>query len=165
MVGGGNSTPSLRESHVDERKEPEAAIGRLQAVYDRRQDRIHATYADKLDGTIDIALFEKASASWRAEQERCMREIAWHQSADQSYLEEGARLLGLARRARSLFARQQPHEKRKLLDLVLSRELTPTFRQPFDLLAETTAIVAQSSAKYSRNPSEHQVGWGTRIRT
>lgn len=154
-------TKALRESHVDERKEHEAAIARLQAVYDRLQDRIHATYADKLDGTIDIALFEKASASWRAEQARCLREIAWHQSADQSYLEEGAKLLDLAHSARKLFAKQQPHEKRNLLNFVLSNstwrggELTPTFRQPFDLLAETTAVAAQTSAKYSRNPSEH----------
>gem|GEM_PF-2188942 len=125
----------------------------------RRVQKLSDT--DKLDGTIDIALFEKASASWRAEQARCLREIAWHQAADQSYLEEGARLLDLAHSARKLFAKQQPHEKRKLLNFVLSNstwrggELTPTFRQPFDLLAKTTAIAAQTSAKYTRNPSEH----------
>ena len=69
---------ALHESHADERGEHEGAIERLRAEYDRLQNRIHAAYVDKLDGTIEAAFFEKMSEEWRAEQDRCLRECAEH---------------------------------------------------------------------------------------
>jgi hypothetical protein len=54
------------------------------------------------------------------------------------------RLLELARNAQRLFAKQEPREKRRLLNFVLSNctwqdgAVVATFRHPFDLLAETT---------------------------
>jgi site-specific DNA recombinase len=75
---------ALHHSHADEQREHEEATKRLRAEYDRLQNRIHAAYVDKLDGTIDAAFFEKMSEEWRAEQERCLRDIERHQDADQS---------------------------------------------------------------------------------
>jgi site-specific DNA recombinase len=55
------------------------------------------------------------------------------------------------RAAQRLFAKQEPREKRRLLNFLLSNcvwrdgEVEANFRQPFDLLAETTAIAAQST--------------------
>jgi site-specific DNA recombinase len=46
----------------------------------------YAMYVDKLDGKVDGAFFERVSGEWRAEQDRCLREIERHQTADQSYL-------------------------------------------------------------------------------
>ena len=91
------------------------------------------------------AFFDKMSNQWREDQNRCLREIERHQAADQSYMDEGVQLLELARNAQRLFATQEPREKRRLLNFVLSNctwedgEVVATFRQPFDLLAETTA--------------------------
>jgi hypothetical protein len=62
-------------------------------------DSIHAMYVDKLDGKVDGVFFERMSVEWRAEQDRCLWEIERHQSADESYLEEGIRILELARNA------------------------------------------------------------------
>ena len=100
-------------------------------------------YVDKLDGLVDTAFFDKMSNQWHDEQNRCQREIARHQIADKSYLDEGIQLLELARNAQRLFAKQQPREKRRLLNFVLSNctwedgEVVATFREPFDMLAET----------------------------
>jgi site-specific DNA recombinase len=69
-----------------------------------------------------------------------------------SYVEEGVQILELARNAQRLFEQQKPREKRRLLNFVLSNcswedgEVVATFRQPFDLLAETTAIAAVHEA-------------------
>ncbi len=129
---------ALRASHADEKNEHEAAVGRLRAEYDRLQGRIHAMYVDKLDGKIDGAFFERMSAEWRVEQDRCLREIERHHLAEQSYLEEGVRLLELARNARRLFEKQEPREKRRLLNFVVSNctwkggRLGATLCQPFD---------------------------------
>ena len=109
-------------------------------------------YVDKLDGLVDVALFEKMSNQWRDEQNRCLREIERHQEADKSYMDEGVQLLELARKAQTLFDRQEPREKRRLLDFLLSNctwedgEVVATFRQPFDLLAETVVAERQKKA-------------------
>jgi site-specific DNA recombinase len=63
-------------------------------------------YVDKLDGRVDAAFFDKMSAEWRVEQDRCQREIDRHQGADKCYMDEGVQILELARNAQSLFERR-----------------------------------------------------------
>jgi site-specific DNA recombinase len=143
---------ALHASHADERRENEEAIKRHQAEYKRLNDRIHAMYVDKLDGLVDTAFYDRMSNQWREEQNRCQREIERHQNADKSYLDEGVALLDLARNAERLFAKQEPREKRRLLNFVLSNctwedgEVVATFRQPFHMLAETVTAAAHVGA-------------------
>src|SRR5262249_49433612 len=98
------------------------------------------------------------------EQDRCLCEIERHQTADQSYLEEGVRILELARNAQRLFQKQEPREKRRLLNFLVSNcswkggELTAALRQPFDLLSETTAIAAQAALD-GRRDSNSEMSW------
>jgi site-specific DNA recombinase len=156
-------TKALRESHVDQAKEHAAAVARLQEAYDRLQMRIQAAYVDKLDGKIEKGMFEKLSSQWRAEQSRCLGEITLHQAADQSYLEEGARLLDFASHATKLFKKQEPAEKRRVLNFVLSNstwkgnELSVAFRQPFNLIAETAAIAAGKNRTDGDLSTDHTV--------
>jgi hypothetical protein len=143
---------ALHASHADETREHEGAIERLQIEHKRLQNRLDVMYVDKLDGKIDATLYERMSASWREAQTRCLREIERHQSANKSYMREGVRLLELARNARNLFEKQEPREKRRLLNFLVSNcswkvgELTTTLRQPFDLLAETTIALEKGKA-------------------
>ena len=94
---------SLHASHADVRREHEGAIKRLQTEHKRLQNRLDAMYVDKLDGKIDATFYERMSTSWREEQTRCLREIEQHQAANKSYMDEGVRLLELARNARCLW--------------------------------------------------------------
>ena len=114
------------------------------------QDRIDAMYMDKLDGRIDNDFFDRKAVEFRSEQYRVMRDIETHQNANQSYIEDGVRLLDLAYRAHILFENQRPPEKRKLLDFVLSNcrwkdgQLEAQYRKPFDMLA--VVVAAQNTA-------------------
>ena len=78
---------ALHGSHADEKREHDAAIGRLQDEYNRLQGRMDAMYVDKLDGRIDAGFFDRMAAQWRDEQARCLRDIERHQTANQSYLD------------------------------------------------------------------------------
>jgi site-specific DNA recombinase len=75
-----------------------------------------------------------------------LRNIETHSTANQHYIEEGIKLLQLARRAHELFENQPANEKRKLLDFVLSNsvwkngKLLAEYRQPFDVLAVAAAL-------------------------
>jgi site-specific DNA recombinase len=157
---------ALHASHADERRDHEEAIKRHQAEYTRLQARIDAMYVDKLDGVVDTVFFEKMSNQWNEEQNRCQREIDWHQSAHKSYMGEGIQILELAQNAQKLFERQQPRQKRRLLNFVLSNctwedgEVVATFRQPFDLLAETTANAMRSAADNRVNSAKSEIWLG-----
>ncbi len=157
---------ALHASHADERREHEGAIKRLQTEYKRLQERINAMYVDKLDGIVDAAFFEKMSNQWRAEQNRCQREIDQHQKAEKSYMDEGIQILELARNAQRLFERQEPRQKRRLLNFLLSNclwkggEIVATFSQPFDLLAETTLIAASQKATGTMVSARNEIWLG-----
>lgn len=157
---------ALHASHADERRDHEEAIRRHQAEYKRLQERMNAMYVDKLDGVVDAAFFEKMSTQWREEQNRCLREIERHQGADQSYMEEGVQLLELAQNAQKLFEQQEPREKRRLLNFVLSNctwedgEVVAHFRQPFDLLAETAVRAARAGASDTAKTVKSEIWLG-----
>jgi site-specific DNA recombinase len=156
---------ALRESHADQRKEHDAAITRLQAECERLHNRIHAMYIDKLDGRIDRSFYVQMSEQWRVEQEKLMQEIALHQAADQCYLDEGVRLLELARNSQRLFVKQEPDQQRRLLNFVLSNStwkegaLSVTFRQPFDLIAQTMTPGPSGGAGGGENPPDCPNWW------
>jgi site-specific DNA recombinase len=90
------------------------------------------------------------------------REIDRHERAEQSYMDEGGQILELARNAQRLFKRQAPREKRRLLNFLLSNcswengEVRATFRQPFDLLADTTAMLARHEAGDGANSAKRE---------
>jgi site-specific DNA recombinase len=133
---------ALRVSHGDEKQHHQDAIRRIQAEYDRLQNRIDAMYVDKLDGRVDTDFFDRKAAEWRNEQQKCLELISEHQDANQTYLDEGIHLLELAQKAGRMFRQQSSAEKRRLLGFVLSNctwkdgRLTAGYRQPFDLLAK-----------------------------
>ncbi|MDY6893772.1 MAG: recombinase family protein [Chloroflexota bacterium] len=137
---------ALRESHKDEKHYHDEAIIHLQIEYMKLQDRIDAMYIDKLDGRIDNTFFDHKAAEWRANQDRMLRDIEQHQKANQTYIDEGIRILELARSASALFEKQEPCEKRRLLNFVLSNcswkdgRLEATYRQPFDIIAKSAVI-------------------------
>jgi hypothetical protein len=126
---------ALQASHADQRREHQEAIERLRAEYKRLDDRIHTMYVDKLDGKIGGDFYDRFAGEWREEQRRLQREIDRHQQAEESYMDEGVQILELARNAKRLFERQEPREKRRLLNFVLSNcsweggEVIATFRQ------------------------------------
>jgi hypothetical protein len=124
-----------------------------------------------LDGLVDAAFFERMSNQWREEQKRCQREIERNQEADKSYLDEGVALLELARNAQRLFTEQEPREKRRLLNFVLSNctwadgEVVATFRQPFDVLVQTATAAARVRTDESAKSAKSEIWRGAWIRT
>jgi len=157
---------ALHASHADERREHEEAIERLKGEHKRLQARIDGMYIDKLDGKIGDDFFDRRARQWREEQSRCLNDIERHQSAEQSYMDEGVQLLELARNAQRLFAKQEPRERRRLLNFLLSNcswedgEVVATFRQPFDLLAETAVIAARAAAGATAGTARTEIWLG-----
>jgi hypothetical protein len=74
--------------------------------------------------------------------------------------------LELARNAQRLFAKQEPREKRRLLNFVLSNctwedgNIVATFCQPFDLLAEKVKETSRVGALESAKPAKSEIWLG-----
>jgi site-specific DNA recombinase len=146
------SDDALQESHDDTSRYYREVIDKLQKDYKRLEQRLEAMYVDKLDGKVGERFYEQKSAEWREDQRDICGRLEEHTNASQSYMEEGISLMELANRAADLFEAQSPSEKRRLLDFVLSNsmwadgELTPEFRQPFDMLADMATVSATEKA-------------------
>jgi site-specific DNA recombinase len=77
-------------------------------------------------------------------------------------------LAGIAnhRQTQHLFARQDAHEQRRLLNFILSNstwknsKLAVSYRQPFDLIAEVTGIAAGAEDGGALNSPGHPVWLG-----
>src|SRR5215475_1482460 len=143
---------ALKASHSDTKRYHDEMMVTLQKQYQKLQSRLDAMYVDKLDGTISQQFFDQKSSEWRSEQADILHKIEQHQHANQTYLDEGVRLLELAQRATNLYERQEMREKRRSLDFVFSNSagkdgcLIPTYRKPFDMLAVTNKAYYKEKA-------------------
>ena len=111
---------ALRDSHQDKKREHAEAVTRLRAEYDRLENRVDKMYDDKLDGKIGDEYFAKRAAEAREEQARIQRDLETYRRASETFVEDGVRILELAKGAYKLFISQPPDEKRRLLRHLVS---------------------------------------------
>jgi site-specific DNA recombinase len=136
---------ALLESHAGEQREREQTVARLQAQRTNLQRRLDVMYEDKLDGVIGADAYARKAADTRAEQARLAEQIATHQQAAESCIEDVGEL---AKKAAALFEQQPAIEKRKLLRYVVEGctwkqgQLRYTYREPFQKYAEYEKAMA-----------------------
>lgn len=136
---------ALQQFHSKESEEREQTITRLQAEQTKLARRIEAMYEDKLDGTIDEALYKRKSDESRAEQARLAEEITRLEQARPAHVYNFAEL---ADRAAELFEQQPAGEKRKLLQHVVegckwtAGQLTFRWKPPFEKAVRVQAARA-----------------------
>lgn len=131
----------LRASNADDLHLHEESITQLSLKRERIQKRLEAMYIDKLEGRITAEMFDRFSNEWRHELEQLDQSIEAHRTGGRSNIPEGIQILELVSGVRNLFEQQPAHEKRKLLNFVVSNStwkdgrLTVQYRQPFDLFS------------------------------
>jgi site-specific DNA recombinase len=155
---------ALTHSLADETAHHRDALGRLTRELEQVKRRMNQAYLDKLDGTITQDFWAEHAAKWQAEKARLMEELARHEQADDQYLHTGVRVLELAERARELYLRQDAGNRRQLHGFLLQQctlqagRLTPTYRQPFDILARMASEAHATAARRGR--SSKIASWG-----
>jgi DNA invertase Pin-like site-specific DNA recombinase len=133
---------ALQESHSDKEKYHRNAINNLTRRYNTLQQRLERAYDDRLDGVIDKETYKRKADVWNSELIEIEASISSHRQANQKYLELGNQVIELASQAPVLFEHQNNHERRKLVDFVISHStcvdgsLCVTYRKPFNWFAE-----------------------------
>lgn len=138
---------ALLSSHQDEKEYHDRQISSLNAQYTKLQNRIDQIYIDKLDGKVSEEFYAEKIKEWRAEQENIRLNIGNHENANTNYFSQGVHILELAQKAYSLYLKQEPAEKHRLLNYLLSNctfidgSLYPVYRKPFDLLSKRASCL------------------------
>jgi site-specific DNA recombinase len=131
---------ALRQSAQEKAEYNKRAIERLNAQYAKLQNRIDQIYLDKLDGEIEEGFYKKHVSLWRKEQAAIRNRIERHEKADQNYIEQGIRLLEIARNALGFYKTHSQEERAILLRFILQEpklekeKVLPAFRAPFDII-------------------------------
>lgn len=154
---------ALKESHEEEKDYHTKMISKFQRNYQKLQDRIDRSYEEKLDGKVSDDDHERLSARWRKEQVNARCQIEKHEKANRSYIDSGVRILELAKKAGSLYEKQEMSNKRHLLEFVFSNstwkygKLIPRYRKPFDLLAVSNTAIEEKKASTSHEVAINEV--------
>ncbi|MCX7038191.1 MAG: recombinase zinc beta ribbon domain-containing protein [Spirochaetes bacterium] len=131
---------ALRQSQAEKAAFHRRSIEKLNAHYAKLQNRIDQIYLDKLDGEIEEAFYRRSVSQWRAEQAQIRARVERHEKADQNYIEQGIRLLEIARNAQESYRKHGQAERTALLGFILSGSalkddrVVPAFKPPFDII-------------------------------
>ncbi len=131
---------ALRQSQKEKAAFHRRSIEKLNARYTKLQHRIDQIYLDKLDGEVEEAFYRSNVSAWREEQAKVRARIERHEKADQDYIEQGIRLLEIARNAQEFYRTHRQAERTALLGFILSGstlkddQVVSTFKPPFDII-------------------------------
>jgi DNA invertase Pin-like site-specific DNA recombinase len=141
---------ALRMSQKEKAEFHRKAIEGLNARYLKLQNRIDQMYLDKLDGEVDEAFYIKHMKEWREDQKRLQRQIEAHQEADENYIEQGIRLIEIARNAYSFYQSKDQPIRAELIRFIFPNsnlrdgKVEPVFKPPFDIIWK----MAREARKY-----------------
>ncbi len=134
---------SLQRTQQEQQRESANARSRVERELEAVRRRLDQAYVDKLDGKISEEFWQRKSADWRSEELRIESQIAsLDQRQESDRLLDTKRILELANRAYFLYLTRKPAEQAELLKKVLLNcsidgvSLYPTYRKPFDVIAE-----------------------------
>ena len=128
-------TGHQEQSQKPQRERLEKRLGLVRHKFE------HA-YMDELDGKISEEFWERKAVEWKAEEEQIQHALRGVVQVQPERILDGIKILELANKAYTLYVKQTPEEKAKLLRMVLSNcsvdavSLYPTYRKPFDLIFE-----------------------------
>jgi hypothetical protein len=153
---------TLRANTADARNTLKEAKGRLVSQRTRLQNRSEVLYDDRLDGRINVTLFDSKSAEIRREIEIIDEKLS---SLDSSHyrdlLSNTKRILELAQSAHSLFLTAPALERKQFLNNLLSNctldhgTIKPKLIYPLGLLFNTNAKWKASGAVSSDISAVH----------
>ncbi len=137
---------ALMESHQQEREYHQKQVTTLEDRYRTIQNKINKSYEDKLEGFIDHDFWQEQSSRWRQEQTQIESQLTTLRETNTAYIDQGVKLMELARNASTLFKAMTPDEKREMVHLVLSNpqikngSLRYDFKKPFSMFTNVVDL-------------------------
>lgn len=132
----------IKENHATEIEYKENALNTLQERYNRLQKRLDNLYDDRLDDKISVEFWTKKQAEINAEQKSIQDEIEKIKTDEARYFELYLNILDLARRAKEIYLKRSPEERRILLSHIFSNLMLKDGKLKYDL-KKPVAVLAK----------------------
>ena len=132
----------VRENHQEEIKYKNDVLNNLEGSYRGLQNKIDRLYDDRLSGIVSDARWQEWNNKLQTEQKDIIDQIAKLKSQEASYFELGLNIMELARKARTIYSKRSPDEKRLLLRTMFKtitlkdKEVSYTLTEPVRKLHE-----------------------------
>ncbi len=150
----------LNESHGQAKRNAGNDLNRFRREQDTLTVREDELYSDLKRGLLDEIAYKRQQERIRVERSRLDAAIATAADQNTEYLVTAQRTLELASRAKSLWNSRSPHERRDLLEKLLSNQswdgVTARYdlRKPFDVLAKM-----RGDGDWRPRPESNQRPW------
>ena len=131
----------IKKNHAEEIKYKENALKSLNERYTSLQGRLDRLYDDRLDQKITNDFWEKKNKEITEEQKQIQDQITKIKSEEAKYFEIWLNIIDLAFRAKEIYAKRSPAEKRLLLSHIFSnlmlndKEALYKLKKPVEVLA------------------------------
>ena len=138
---------AIKEFDAKRQAEREQTLAKHQERQRQVQKTIDQAYDDKLSGRINEEYWVERFNRWQEELAAVRADIRDLEGATFDSFKKADALIKLCRKAPRLYELQTPEEQARLIKLITSNfswdgvNLTPTYRKPFDLLAEGLLIM------------------------
>lgn len=132
----------IKQNHAQEMEYKEKTIQTLNERYSVLQRRLDNLYNDRLDEKISVAVWETKQKEITDEQTSLQDRLAQLKSEEAKYFEIWLNIIDLARRAREIYEKRSPEERRMLLNHIFSNLMLKD-GQVISTLKKSTAAVAR----------------------
>ncbi len=110
----------IKKNHAQETEYKENAIKTLNTRYEVLQSRLDTLYNDRLDGKITTEFWEHKREETTTEQTNIQEQIKKLKGEEAKYFEVWLNIIDLAGRAREIYDKRSPEEKRLLLSHIFT---------------------------------------------
>ena len=132
----------IKQNHAQEIEYKESTLKALQTRYNQLQRRLDVLYDDRLDEKISPERWELKQKEITNEQATIQEQIQKLKAEEAKYFEIWLNIMDLARRAREIYEKRSPEERRLLLTHIFSNlmlndgKVLPTLKKPVAVLAK-----------------------------
>ncbi len=132
----------IKANHAQETEYKENTLKTLNSRYTQLQSRLDILYNDRLDQKITTDGWEKKQKEINQEQEEIRLQIEKIKNIETKYFEIWLNILDLANRAREIYEKRSPEERRLLLSHIFSNlmlkdeKVLPLLKKPVEVLSK-----------------------------
>ena len=132
----------IKDNHAQEIEYKDGVLMTLQGQYNALQRRLDNLYDDRLDEKISVEKWEEKQKEITDSQKQIQKQIGKLKNEEAKYFELYLNIIDLARRARSIYEKRTPEERRLLLSHIFSNlmlkdgSVTYKLKEPVEVLAK-----------------------------
>lgn len=132
----------IKENHSQETEYKENTLKTLNSRYTQLQSRLDILYNDRLDQKISTESWEKKQKEINQEQAEIQEQITRIKNVETKYFEIWLNIIDLAHRAKEIYEKRSPEERRLLLSHIFSNlmlkdeKVIPLLKKPVEVLVK-----------------------------